>query len=282
MAISGIYKITCRPTGKFYIGKSVDIETRWRGHKSRLSRNIHANIYLQRVWNKYGEDSFEWTILETMDGYRLAEAELKWFKITNCCNNKIGFNIHKNPVNPIQNNQQNNFKTYVHKEYKNKIPKIPKIREKSEKIISLENIAKGNKERFRHYARNSVNILRDTEIVRLYVGENRSCGDISLLDGRCESTIYKILLENNIKLRDRSEANKIVSDEMLIKLYNLGLSLTQVGILVGVNPTTISKRFTLIDFPTRPACQAKGVGYTKEEFKRFFMNDRFKELIQGG
>ena len=285
MAISGIYKITCRPTGKFYIGSSVDIETRWRGHKSRLSRNIHANIYLQRAWNKYGENNFKFETIEITKSDLLKENELKWFKITNCCNNKFGFNIHKDPVNPIQDNQQNNFKRYVHKERKNKIskikiPKIPKIRKMSEKIISFENISIASKEHFRHHAKGNVHILEDKEIIHLYVYENRSCGDISLLDGRCESTIYKILLENNIKLRDRSKANKIVSDEILIKLYNLGLSLSQVGILVGVNPTTISKRFTLIDFPTRIPCQAKGVRYTKEEFKRFFMNDKFKELIR--
>jgi hypothetical protein len=63
-------------------------------------------------------------------------------------------------------------------------------------------------------------------------------------------------------------------------MYNLGLSLSQMAEILGIDATTISKRFTLIDFPTRISCQAKGVRYTKEEFKRFFMNDRFKKLIQ--
>lgn len=124
--------------------------------------------------------------------------------------------------------------------------------------------------------------MREEIIVDLYLNEKLSCADIALQDGRSESTIYKILLKNKVKLRTRSEANQIFNDAILKFMYNLGLSLSQMAEILGIDATTISKRFTLIDFPTRIPCQAKGVKYTKEEFKKFFMNNRFKELIQGG
>jgi len=122
--------------------------------------------------------------------------------------------------------------------------------------------------------------MYDEIIIDLYLNKRLSCADIALQDGRSESTIYKILLKNKVKLRNRSEANQIFNDAILKFMYNLGLSLSQMSEILGVDSTTISKRFTLIDFPTRIPCQAKGVRYTKEEFKRFFMNDKFKKLIR--
>ena len=126
------------------------------------------------------------------------------------------------------------------------------------------------------------NNLKDVEIVNLYICDKKSCHDISLLDGRSESTIYNILLKNKVKIRNKSEANQIFNDAMLKFMYNLGLSLSQMAEVLGINSTTISKRFKLIDFPTRIPCQARGIRYTKEEFKRFFMNEDFKKLINEG
>ena len=123
-------------------------------------------------------------------------------------------------------------------------------------------------------------MLKETEIIDLYCRQKLSCADISTQDGRSESTIYKILKENKVKLRNRSEANQIFDDCLLKFMYNLGLSLSQMAEILGIDTTTISKRFTMIGFPTRISCQARGVKYTKEEFKKFFMNDKFIGLIK--
>lgn len=50
--ISGIYKITT-PSGKFYIGSSINIFKRWREHKWQLKTNRHHSPLLQKVWDKY-------------------------------------------------------------------------------------------------------------------------------------------------------------------------------------------------------------------------------------
>lgn len=60
----GIYKITNILNNKMYIGSSKDIYKRWKEHIRGLNKGNHHSIKLQRAWNKYGEDSFEFQILE--------------------------------------------------------------------------------------------------------------------------------------------------------------------------------------------------------------------------
>jgi group I intron endonuclease len=73
----GIYKIVCLPSGKFYIGSSVDIERRWSAHRWSLSNGNHRSRYMQRAWDKYGPSLFEFAIVETVDRDFLLLAEQK-------------------------------------------------------------------------------------------------------------------------------------------------------------------------------------------------------------
>ena len=61
---SGIYQIENKINSKVYIGSSNNIKRRWQKHKALLRHNKHPNSHLQAAWNKYGEDSFEFSIIE--------------------------------------------------------------------------------------------------------------------------------------------------------------------------------------------------------------------------
>lgn len=61
---NGIYMIWCIPADKAYIGQSKNIKTRWSHHRYCLAKQIHGNKYLQRLYNKYGKDSFFFVVLE--------------------------------------------------------------------------------------------------------------------------------------------------------------------------------------------------------------------------
>jgi hypothetical protein len=56
--MSGIYKIYCKETNKYYIGQSVSVESRLKTHLNELKNNKHINQELQSDFNSYGEDSF--------------------------------------------------------------------------------------------------------------------------------------------------------------------------------------------------------------------------------
>jgi len=65
MKNAGIYIIyCCSYPGKYYIGSAIKFYDRWKKHKSDLQNNIHSCKYLQRIFNKYGKDSFKFYIIE--------------------------------------------------------------------------------------------------------------------------------------------------------------------------------------------------------------------------
>lgn len=120
--------------------------------------------------------------------------------------------------------------------------------------------------------------LTDQKIVDLYTKLKYSCRDIAKIDERSESTIYFILKKNSVVLRNKSDANKIFSDLILISLYNLGLSSPQISEILGIHQTTIIKRFKKIKFPLRTRDNAKAIGYTREEFRKYFFN--IKDIVR--
>lgn len=54
---AGIYKITNKLTGDFYIGSAVNLYMRKADHLTRLKGQYHHSQYMQRVYNKYGVDN---------------------------------------------------------------------------------------------------------------------------------------------------------------------------------------------------------------------------------
>lgn len=72
----GIYMIRNTINGKLYIGKSVNIKKRFNEHKHELRLGSHHNDYLQKAWNKYGEDAFEFIVLEECDRENLNSLEI--------------------------------------------------------------------------------------------------------------------------------------------------------------------------------------------------------------
>lgn len=76
--ICGIYMIKNKINGNIYIGQAADIYERWKEHISLLRRGKHVNNHLQRAWNKYGSDNFEFSIVEECSENALNDREIYW------------------------------------------------------------------------------------------------------------------------------------------------------------------------------------------------------------
>lgn len=72
---SGIYKILNNLNGNFYIGSAKNLHKRKREHFNRLYNNTHPNIILQRAYNRYLVNNFEFIILENCNENILIERE---------------------------------------------------------------------------------------------------------------------------------------------------------------------------------------------------------------
>jgi len=53
--------------GKRYIGSAVDLKGRQQDHFRKLKKGIHRNSHLQNAFNKYGENTFGWIVLEYIE-----------------------------------------------------------------------------------------------------------------------------------------------------------------------------------------------------------------------
>ena len=100
----GVYHIVNTKTGKRYIGSSVDIECRLKAHQKALANGSHYNNYLQRAWDKWGENAFLWLVYQCCeDGSKALELEQEQLNLFET----IGrwdelYNVSKDAISPTR------------------------------------------------------------------------------------------------------------------------------------------------------------------------------------
>jgi hypothetical protein len=91
----GIYRIFCRENQKSYVGKTegqAGFAQRWSGHRGDLRRGAHGCYHLQFAYNKYGEKSFCFEVLEVCERTDdLSWKEWEWMQKLDALEN--GFNL---------------------------------------------------------------------------------------------------------------------------------------------------------------------------------------------
>lgn len=101
----GIYCIENIINNRKYIGLSRDIYRRWVEHKSELRRGTHANVYLQNAWNKYGENNFEFNIVELCDPFVICDRERYYIAKYHTLSHENGYNLTKGGENAATTNK---------------------------------------------------------------------------------------------------------------------------------------------------------------------------------
>ena len=96
----GVYLIECIPTGKKYIGSSLDIHTRWKAHFQALRSARHYNPHLQRAFKVYGEPAFRCHILAEVAADVLKQRETNAIAEHNTTHPAVGYNLSKDASRP--------------------------------------------------------------------------------------------------------------------------------------------------------------------------------------
>jgi group I intron endonuclease len=88
-----IYAIKNTKSGKMYIGSTNNMTRRYIRHRTELNTNRHPNEYLQRSWNKYGEESFDFIILTTCGEHQLLKKEVEYIDKYHSLDATFGYNL---------------------------------------------------------------------------------------------------------------------------------------------------------------------------------------------
>lgn len=76
-----IYKIVNLVNDKFYVGSTINKKVRFRQHRKLLRGNRHHCKHLQAAWNKYGENKFDFQIIEEVpEALSLQEVEDRYLQ----------------------------------------------------------------------------------------------------------------------------------------------------------------------------------------------------------
>ena len=117
----GIYLIRNLINGKVYIGKSNNIYRRIQAHLTSLRRKSlkHENEHLINAWHKYGENSFEYIIVEECKFDELKEKELFYIKKYNSLDRNKGYNFRldsKSGMIPLESTRKK-YSEALHKRF---------------------------------------------------------------------------------------------------------------------------------------------------------------------
>jgi group I intron endonuclease len=103
MGNQGVYAIRHTHSGMNYVGSSMNLHRRRTQHFVDLRGSRHCNVHLQRAFDKYSEDAFEWIVLEEVtDAENLIERERFWINELSATNKGNGYNIALDPIAPMR------------------------------------------------------------------------------------------------------------------------------------------------------------------------------------
>jgi group I intron endonuclease len=153
---SGIYQIINIINEKKYIGSSNNLNKRWRDHRNSLRMNEHHNILLQRIYNKYGDKTLKFSILEEInDPQELLKKEQFYIDLIN-----PEYNVCKTAGSPLGYKHTEETKEKMRKpkseETKKKMSKSQKgkiLSEETKKKMSISRTGEKNPMYGKHYSR---------------------------------------------------------------------------------------------------------------------------------
>ncbi len=62
----GLVAMTCKKSGEMFVGISTDTQFAFNSHRFQLSINRHPNKQLQQLWQQYGENGFNYSVVKIL------------------------------------------------------------------------------------------------------------------------------------------------------------------------------------------------------------------------
>ena len=132
---TGAYRWLNKVNGKCYVGGAYkNFQNRKQGHLNALRQNKHGNRLLQNAWNKYGEENFEWQILERCESVfeTIIVCEQKWLDFYQAANKEHSYNLSPTAGSPLGYKHTSESLAKISESSKKQVH-TPERREKSSK-----------------------------------------------------------------------------------------------------------------------------------------------------
>ena len=197
-----VYQILNKKNGKKYIGQTDDIDDRKYQHFLKLKNGTHENPYLQRSYNKYGEENFVFSVIDATAINREELTDLEEYYILQagfpdrdkCYNLKLPNGIPAHSYRVYQEKQEDICNDYKSNMTLNQICKKYNISPSTlYKILRNNNIVIGEKRR-RILERRDI----DSQKVCDYYKQGLSSHEIAKKYNCSNETILNIIKRNGI------------------------------------------------------------------------------------
>lgn len=248
---SGIYVIENIVNGKKYIGQTINLKRRLYDHKRCLNKGTHHNLYLQREFAKYGEENFNFKILEKCSMNELDIKEIEWINNYDAMNNSKGYNMESGG----NKNKIVSEKTRL-KKCGNNNPMYGKKLSKAH----IESLKIKNRANSKLLDKNDVVDIKE----RILKGEHRAT--IAKCYSVATTTIDKIAGGTNwywvredltLKIKEQKEKSIAQRNKDIKDLEKRGIPRVKIAKLVNCTPTTVTRVLGYNGFKTERERYAK-------------------------
>ena len=210
----GIYKIVNLINGHVYVGQTKEkFQRRYWLHRWKLRNGTHDNSYLQRAWNKYGEDNFSFIVIEVLPIDKIDEREKYW----------IGYYRENGGCYSIQDGgQPENFNQYIRPEVRKVVGEKNRQRLLGSKLSDETKRKMSESRKGKHpIRRNDVLTAEQAKIIKEMLVAGFSSGEITKTTGLPYRGINSIISNNNYSAIKVDGWDEYYAKRLLVKKKRL-------------------------------------------------------------
>ncbi|WP_185933070.1 GIY-YIG nuclease family protein [Enterococcus durans] len=263
---SGIYQIKNTINDKLYIGQTKNFSNRKRSHLKSLENGTHYNRYLQRSYNKYGQDCFVFEIIERCEVEILNTRERYWIRKLQTEYKENGYNA----AYAVEVFTNYDLKRKINRS-KRTLPKVlatKEARRKSKLGIQRYWRSASDDVRLRYSLNKSTIDLVSIHQLKsaLAYDINLSCKEIAQRLSLPETIVIHtahlqsfrmVCKELNNLIINRTKRLEVRTNRILIRLWCEGYSTNDIAIFMRINKRTVIRKLKTIRTADIDKCRLK-------------------------